>query len=404
MKAHFSIFVHVDWVTMALMIVTTAVGAGYTGFLARREETALIDFGGESTGRAMDALFRVADRHCPPWRYFGLRPMPLTPFGAFLLSHPHEDHYNGLRAFAAQQQRDPTLRPLLTRSASFYHPRLPSDPVATEFALRLAALESVERVMSGVPDFTVIRAIRRCGGITARRKPLRRGHTVKLAGETFDVLWPPDQLPEDARTHLRKLVDRYDALAEEAATEEDTHLKDALNRLREPETFDIEDALYGSAETADEEQQGPPEQREHDPTDKGPTRDGHDSRYTKRLGELKDAVKNGANFLSIVLASQADRRYVFLGDLDRSLHGAIAPDLLEFQPEVVSSAHHGTHFDSALETLRSRYVISSVGGKLKNNVCPEYDSMGMHLRTDRAGDIFALMLSGRTAVCSRPTA
>ena len=377
---------------MALKIVTTSVGDGYTGILAGRDERALIDFGGGGRKMAVRALSRMANQ--------GSWPTLPPPFDAFLLSHPHEDHYNGLLALAATRPQNRPLNPLLTNDVWFYHPRLPTNPVAGELLARLAALE---RVVSGVPEFALTRAIKQCGGIQARRRPLRRKDIVELAGETFDVLWPPDQLPADATTHLRKLVDRYDALADEAASKGDTDLKDALNRLRKPEIFDIEDAFYGLSETPDEEQQKPPEQREHDPPDKPPTRDGDNSRYKKRLGALKHAVKNGANFLSIVLASQADRRYVFLGDIDESLHGAIAPDLVDSEPEVVSSAHHGTHFGSPLEDVHSRYVISSVGRKLEKNVRPEYGSMGMHLRTDKAGDIFALMLSGRTTMWTRPT-
>ncbi len=386
---------------MALTIVTADVGAGYTGVLAGRDKTALIDFGGGSASKALHALSRVTKPHCWPWWYSLRSPGkdPL-PFDAFVLSHPHRDHYNGL--LALEKKSNSALQPLLKADADFYHPRLPSDPVAAELALRLVALKSIERLTSGVPDFTVIRAIKRCGGTRARRKPLRQGHTVKLAGELFDVLWPPERLPLEARASLRSIVDSYDALADEAASHDDTALKDAVDRLREPETFDVEEAVYGSSETPYEEDHTPPEQEEHDPTDKPSVQDSDDSPYAKQLGELKQAVSNGANLLSLVLASQRNRRYVFLGDIDRSLHDEIAPHLVGFTPEVVSSAHHGTHFDSALATLRSRYVISSVGGELKNNVCPEYDSMGMHLRTDYAGDIVALTESDRTVVWAGP--
>jgi beta-lactamase superfamily II metal-dependent hydrolase len=401
MKAHFTGYGHVHCVAVSLMIVTADVGAGYTGVLVGPDETALIDFGGERRSGPTDALSRVSEPYCWPW-WGSLRTSRVDPrpFDAFLLSHPHEDHYNGLLAFARQRRNDQTLPPLLTAEAPFYHPRLPTDRVAAEFLAREVALE---RVMTGRPEDALIRVLSQCAGRQVPREPLSQGDTVTLAGEPFDVLWPPKVLPPHATAQLHNLVQRYNTLADRAEADGDSSLKRALDRLPERDTGSIEDVVYGSAETSREDDQQWLEQGEHDLTDKPPVQDSDDSRHTKRLRDLQKAVTNGANLLSLVLASEVDRRYVFLGDIDESLHGAIAPALVEFTPEVVSSAHHGTHFGSALKKLHSRYVVSSVGGKLENNVCSEYDSMGMHLRTDKAGDIFALMLSGRTAVWTRPT-
>lgn len=100
------------------------------------------------------------------------------------------------------------------------------------------------------------------------------------------------------------------------------------------------------------------------------------------------AITNGANCLSLVIAT-SDRQLVFLGDLDESLHGKVAMKLADDECGVVISAHHGTHFGAALEVVRSKYVFSSVGGRLGAQVASGYSLMGMHLRTDIAGDIQA---------------
>jgi hypothetical protein len=272
--------------------------------------------------------------------------------------------------------------------------------VAAEFLAREVALE---RVMSGRPDHALTHVLSACcAGRPVSRTPLSQDKPVELAGEFFDVLWPPKHLPSGAVAKLRKLVDQYDAVADETARKGDTRLKDSLERMGKPNTVDIEDAMYGPAEPPHDADPQWAERAKYDLTDEPAIQDNDDPHY-KQLEALAQTVKEGANLLSLVLASKAHRRYVFLGDLDESLHGAIAPELVDSEPEVVSYAHHGTHFGSALKKLHSRYVISSVGKPLTGNVKPGYSAMGMHLRTDRAGDIGVLIDSPHTYVWTRPT-
>lgn len=92
------------------------------------------------------------------------------------------------------------------------------------------------------------------------------------------------------------------------------------------------------------------------------------------------------------MLSTRPQRYVFLGDLDESLHPEIIGDLVDQDHELLLSAHHGTHLGPDLLRLQSRCVVSSVGPpRLDRRVRPEYASIGTHLRTDTAGDVMVWM-------------
>jgi hypothetical protein len=383
---------------VTLTIVTANVGAGYTGVLAGRGQTALIDCGGADEGAAaVDALSRLTERHCWPWwwnlRSPGKEPLP---FDAFVLSHPHLDHYNGLVALA--NNANPAMPPLLKADARFYHPRLPSDPVAAEATIRMVALDCV---FSGIPDFAIAQAVDACAGTHVPNEPLSQGDSLELAGECFDVLWPPEHLPSGAIAKLRRLIKLYDEFAREAEDKGDLTLKHQLDRLREGDHPDyasdhprdadhasgLEAAIYARAGKRQHDDRPSPEHRQPVPLSAPPISHVEHPDYVERLKELRTAFTNGGNLLSLVLASKGACRYVFLGDLDKSLHGRVTPSLIDHKPELVSSAHHGTHFSPKLKGLRSRYVVSSVGKPLTSKVKPGYSAMGMHLRTDEAGDI-----------------
>src|SRR5437870_9593660 len=92
------------------------------------------------------------------WRWWRFMP-PLRPFNAFVLSHHHADHYNGLLHLASKPPTKRECHPLLGPEASFFHPRLPRTPEAGELVMRLAALNSV---MSGIPEYALSSAVRAC--------------------------------------------------------------------------------------------------------------------------------------------------------------------------------------------------------------------------------------------------
>ena len=377
---------------MDLAVRVLDVGAGFTGVLRScddvwPDQTALVDFGAQSGSRATAAL----QRHTSWWF------RPALPVEMFVLSHPHLDHYNGLLEYAMQRRSGvKAYPPLFAADSTFHHPRIPDDADSREFLLRLA---SVNAVASDVPDIAIAASISVCAAGVVNREPLARGMRFSVAGEACEVLWPPQTLPDNARARLRTLVDRYDTLANELQELDDSRLHNELAGMREAAALDPESVIYGrateiTAESLEEAEKRPGGQSS--PSDQSIPPDA-ESQIQASIKSLQDALSDGGNLLSLVFTS-IDRRFVFLGDLDRSLHGEVAVDLMSYSPELVISAHHGTHFGDPLTELTSRYVISSVGGSLAGKVRSGYDQMGMHLRTDRAGDISALLNQGSTRI------
>jgi len=244
--------------------------------------------------------------------------------------------------------------------------------------MRFLALETA---LSGVPEYQLGLAVATCTDGPVRRIPLQIGSHMELADYECDVLWPPNELSPGVSLRLQRLVDAYDALAARAAERDDRRLLDALIRVREAGDIvpDSDGAFHYDV----------PDRTERDrfpelPLQRGtPPGEASDDPLVKEMFSLRSAMTSGANCLSLVFATK-DRRFVFLGDLDKSLHGEVAPLLADERCGVVVSAHHGTHYGSGLDGIRSDYVLSSVGGSLSERVDDGYSRMGMHLRTSGA--------------------
>lgn len=365
------------------------VGAGYTTILSGNESSAIVDFGSSGYTAALHGLERLIDprrHHHYPWPR---RHWPFAPAGSLVISHPHRDHFSGLLAYASI--RGASGRPPLLEGqpARFFHPRIPTNPEASSFVVHLVALETV---LSGVPEYQLGLAVATCADGPVRRIPLQIGSRMELADHECDVLWPPNELSPGVSLRLQRLVDAYDALAARAAERDDRRLLDALVRVREASDIvpDSDVAIHYEVPDRTERDRFPelPLQREV------PSGEKSDDPLVKEMHTLRSAMTSGANCLSLAFATK-DRRFVFLGDLDKSLHGEVAPLLADEKCGVIVSAHHGTHYGSALDGVRSDYVLSSVGGSLSERVDDGYSRMGMHLRTDIAGDITA-SLFGRS--------
>jgi len=319
-------------------------------------------------------------------------------FSELVISHPHADHYNGLLRCASSGTGGVGRGPLLVDGATFFHPRVPENPEARNLLFRLMALNTV---LSGLPETALSSAVVACAAGGIARQPLMRGDAITLAGQPVDVLWPPKTLDARSSSRLQRLVQSYDDLAADAAQQGDEQLLRVLATIRD-RWENVEDALYGPTYASSElrERETPPVLDGDLSDDEGIVERERDT--ADSLRSLRHAITRGANLLSLVLAT-ADRRYAFLGDADASVHGDVASVLVDYELEVLMSAHHGTYFSPELSHLKSRYVISSVGPPLLANVRDEYDRIGMHLRTHRAGDITAWVSdSGTWVVAGSP--
>jgi len=379
-----------------------SVGAGYTTIMASGHGAALVDFGAPRGQDALRTLERFSDRRHPrPSHWWpGWRWWPGPEFTEFVVSHPHADHYSGLLRLAKMQSGKERQESLIRSGGTFFYPMVPRNPDAQRLVFLLAQLN---KVISYLPENVLGCAVAATSDGPIRGRPLKRGDEIELAGIHVDVLWPPPLLDERTTARLRNLVREYEQIAEEAAERGDERLIRAVEAVREPtDDLQMTERLYGIPE--DREQSGLSE-IEDDFSEEGERERSNlldDRNFDIRLRRLRTSISRGANLLSLVLATRP-QRYVFLGDLDESLHPDIIGDLVDQDHELLLSAHHGTHFGPDLLRLQSRYVVSSVGPpRLDRRVRPEYASIGTHLRTDTAGDVMIWMHDAGThlATCN----
>jgi ribonuclease BN (tRNA processing enzyme) len=337
-----------------------SVGAGYTTFMASGSWAALVDFGAPNGRDAVRALERFSDRHPPRPRHWWpwWRWWPGPEFSEFVVSHPHADHYSGLLRLAKMQSANGRQESLIRPGGTFFYPMVPRNPEAQRLLFYLAQLN---QVISSLPENVLGRAVAATSDGPIRGRPLKRGDEIELAGIHVDVLWPPPFLDERTTARLRNLVREYEEIAEEAAERGDERLIRALEAVREPtDDLHMTERLYGIPE--DREQFGLSEIDEDFSEESERERPNllDDPGFDARLRQLRNSISRGANLLSLVLATRP-QRYVFLGDLDESLHPDIIGDLVDQDHELLLSAHHGTHLGPDLLRLQSRYVVSSVG-------------------------------------------
>lgn len=368
-----------------------SVGAGYTTVLRSGGGAALIDFGGSSGAVALRGLERISE---PFYRGDYLRWPWWTaePFSQLVISHPHADHYSGLLHLANVRRDRWRDRDLLREGATFFHPVVPKEPEAQALVHYLMHLNNV---ISGLPEYALGRAVAATSAGRVRREPLWRGRHIELGGAPVDVLWPPLELDDRCRTRLRRLVQEYESVAEDAAAHGDDRLIRAVAAVRESsDDLRAEERLYGVSEEG-QWQEFADDFSAQDDDESSRRHIFADPALEARARRLRSAISQGANYLSLVLAT-SPQRYVFLGDLDQSLHDEVTRDLLDEDHEVILSAHHGTHFGAGLRGLRSRFVVSSVGGRLARSVRDEYKAIGTHIRTDAVGDVVVSMTTDGT--------
>jgi len=381
-----------------------SVGAGYTTVMASGGGSALVDFGAPRGRVALEALIRLTDhqhhRHSHWWPWWHWWPGP--EFDQLVISHPHADHYSGLLRLAGTPPSQRQFPELVRPGGTLLYPRVPRTPDAQRVVYFLARLNEV---ISALPENALGRAVVATSSGPIGGVPLKRGDEIELAGVPVDVLWPPEYLDERSGARLRNLVREYELIAEEAAERGNDRLIRAADAVREStEDLRLNELLYAVPEEASD---APSIEVDDDFSDESAEqgyRRFDDPAFEARLRQVRRSISRGANLMSLVFATRP-QRYVFLGDLDQSLHPDIVPDLVDQEHELILSAHHGTHLSPELLRLQSRFVVSSVGPpRLDSKVRSEYASIGTHLRTDTAGDVLMWMHDSgvHLATCNSP--
>lgn len=281
-----------------------------------------------------------------------------------VVSHFDWDHWGGLRnlrKFPGAHKSMP--------SATIYYPSMPRPVVVALYAL----LGPLKGTGSAVLDlYDDMQPLLRPGA-TLELRPLHSGCLpVTLAGDLFDVIWPPEHLGDNIRRELRRVVKAVEALADAMNADRYPELRENLTRASRL-ARELPGSDGGSAAVHNEPGTVPDtgidwdtSSDEHDDvaTDDVPGLDVDEHAYENPLeadedldapgllGDLPDTWKDeyrrvltraraANNDLSLVIASRTSRLIAF-GDIGG---GALAEALKSVQGrsfEVRLAPHHGT--------------------------------------------------------------
>lgn len=330
---------------------------------------------------------------------------------AFVLSHFHYDHYNGLVWLAEYDGR----RRVPVEAA--YYPRFPEvvgDPAiqtnllrcVVAFACYSAALPS--RLLLGDKRHLIQRhfaqVVRQVCGCPSGCFGVAKGDVIPHGRGGYKVLWPP------RRVHKN---DRYGAAMQQnievfrAAAEEDRRLRETFEKtvesglmedyLTSPESRAHEDDS-NFRETTDGER---PDFGWHtetalgedkaDPWDELDALREDEEEMSQPARRVNRSLRSVADMFSLSLLCES--RFLFLGDLRpseiRNVVRPLDPRRGETTYHVLVSAHHGTRWHNELKKISVQgVVVSSVGGKLVRFVHPGYSRFGApHYMTCNEGHL-----------------
>lgn len=283
---------------------------------------------------------------------------------AFILSHFHADHYNGL--FQVESRS-------LSISEVFL-PRLPQFDDREEFLYATFAM--ARRTLgdiSGLPEADFLSLISSISGVQGAYQFLSAGEQINIDGSCFEVLWPPRTLDDNtALKKVKRALKDFDT-----ALQEDDKLKRLHDKVQKSTI--VKDYLIG-------------ERRAFKPIQ--PERQSASALEPTELPEAtkkaNQSLRAAANHMS--LAFYEDNRFLFPGDLEEHEISEVANNLAEkgrthFLATI--APHHGTHWHNDLGRIETEYVVSSVGKQLIQKIRPELKSFGRRcLATYSNGDIF----------------
>lgn len=291
----------------------------------------------------------------------------------FFLSHYHLDHYNGLMQ---PNHLGPWPRPTIRQ---VYYPRIPVFRQRETFLrCMLAMAHWLVGDTSGSMAADFLSILSRINNTSFTYRSISMGDTVSVGGSQYEVLWPPEEIDDDATL---KVISR--AITDfNAAAEEDESLRRIIEGIGERGEM----RPYMSEEGATGELPGRGEHAEVR----------HESPYPLRQGDLPAAIqkankslREAANHLS--LAFHEDNKFLFMGDLEeheiRSVVNLLAGKNRD-QFFATIAPHHGTHWHKDLRKIHSFCTISSVGSGLFRHLSPDYKLMSdICLITHLNGDV-----------------
>lgn len=273
----------------------------------------------------------------------------------FFLSHYHRDHYNGLTHAPDSSQHIEKVR----------FPKIPEYEDRQEFLRDLLATEFLTRgYRTGAWPTDLFSTICRINDSEFSFDPVSRGDCIRTGSTKFEVLWPPEELPDGARKSFRRGTKKFNE-----AIEQDEVLRRITERIEEKEM--VEPYLSGEEIALDNHNV-----EESLNNMKSLIEEREIPEVTK---EARDNLRKAADQMSLVM--HVDNRLLFMGDTIEKFIEQIVKQLREKGRDhflMLITPHHGTRWDDAIKELSAEWAVSSAGKRDHGNLCPEFKSICNH--------------------------
>lgn len=291
---------------------------------------------------------------------------------AFILSHFHSDHYNGL----CQTSRLSPHLPFYFRRVFF--PRIPEFKERHVFLAQLFAMNAmILGNESGVMEYDLLDVVTRInGGRPPQHGALSARDQVYFDGSRIEVIWPPQTVGKRALTAIKRAIEDFDR-----AKERDEVTRNLYNRVVD----DQRSQRYLDVKQDDREEMG---DRDNEAIEEYPEAFKR-KELPKAVAKANDSLRRAANHLSLIAFQ--DNRFLFFGDAEPAEIKAAIKNLesdgrTKFFAMI--NPHHGTHWHESLREIECIHSISSSGKKLFPKVKPQFKEISkFHHVTSLVGDV-----------------
>lgn len=276
---------------------------------------------------------------------------------SFLLTHFHSDHYNGiLKCSHLHCGWDLDF---------FYHPAMPSFTESIYFFMCLLTMNI--RISRHHPlQNTILDLVKRINRKPVNFRPVSKGDIIVCGNRKYEILWPPKVLTdEEVLTDIRRAVSDF-----EEAKKSDRRLEEIYHNI------------YNKYSERDINSVDIIEHSEPIPYE-------FEGELSEIVKKANKSLRKAANRLSI--SFRQDDNILFLGDLEKHEIECVVSDLVHNHNicyDILIAAHHGTHWDSSITSIKAEICLASIGQTLRKHMKYEYKSISNKLvRTDEWGDI-----------------